>query len=221
MKRSLDGKLYKFVGVSRSDKPGIIQVAFNAESIQAITLQVGGFKVVANEVYLLAEKAKSSAKSIEELIIKLQQSILEIDSAMEQSREEVVNGLTSANHSGEVLKSILASIDLVTQQAIEASDAAQKMTLFANELVSAVDTVSAVVEENTAATEQMSAGASEVTNAIENIASVSEENSAAIEEVSAATQEITNQIDEFSNSSFRLAELAENLINIVQKFKLV
>jgi hypothetical protein len=220
MKRSLDGKMFKFVGVSRSDKPGIIQVAFNAETIQSLSLQVGGFKVVANEVYLLAEKAKSSAKSIEELIQNLQENIVEINSAMVESEKEVDSGLEIANHSGEMLEKILAGVENVKDQASAAAKSTNSMSESAKELVNAVESVSAVVEENTAATEQMSAGSTEIAQAIENIASVSEENSAAVEEVSASTEEMSAQVEEVTAAAQSLAILANQMQEVVGKFKL-
>ncbi len=219
MKRSIDGKLYKFVGVSRSDKPGIIQVAFNAETIQALSLQVGGFKVVANEVYLLAEKAKSSAKSIEDLIFDLQENILDINSAMNESSKEVESGILISNHSGEVLDKILKGVEKVNQQASAASQATKVMSGFAKELVAAVESVSAVVEENTAATEQMSNGSAEITRAIENIASVSEENTASVEEVASSAQAMAAKVDEVISSTEMLAKMAEDLKVIVYLFR--
>ena len=143
MKRSFDTSIYKYVGVSRSDKPGIIQVGFNANSIKAFTLQVGGFKVVANEVYLLADKARNSAKSIEELIEHLQKNIVDINSAMLDSSKEVDSGLKIANRSGEALNKIITAAETVISQAKEASDAVGLMSTHADTLVTAVDSVSA------------------------------------------------------------------------------
>ncbi len=219
MKRSIDGKMYKFVGVSRSDKPGIIQVAFNAETIQSLSLQVGGFKVVANEVYLLAEKAKESAKSIEELIENLQENIVDINSAMNDSEKEVHAGLDLANHSGEVLEKILLGVEKVKDEASAASQATTSISESAKELAAAVESVSAVVEENTAATEQMSAGSAEISQAIENIASVSEENTASVEEVAASAQVMVAKVDEVNLSAELLAKMAVDLIEIVSHFK--
>ena len=212
--------IFKYVGVSRSDRPGIIQVGFNADSIKAFTLQVGGFKVVANEVYLLADKARNSAKSIEELIKHLQNNIVEINSAMLDSSKEVDSGLKIANRSGEALNKIISAAETVISLAKEASSAAGLMSTHADSLVAAMDSVSAVVEENSAATEEMSASSTSVTLAIENIASVSEENSAAAEEVSASTETMVAQMEEVNSAARTLTTVTRELQNIVGRFKL-
>lgn len=219
MKRSFDSAVYKYVGVSRTDKPGIIQVGFNADTIKAFTLQVGGFKVVANEVYLLAEKARNSAKSIAELIKHLQLNINEIDAAMQDSNREVDSGLKVANKSGEALNRIITATETVIAQANEASKAAALMSSNADALVTAVDSVSTVVEQNSAATEQMAAGSASVSQAIENIASVSEENSAAVEEVTASTETMSNRMEEVNEAAKMLSAAAGELQSIVNQFK--
>ncbi len=179
-----------------------------------------GFAVVADEVRKLAERAAASTREIGELIKGIQQTVGEAVSAMQEGSQEVEKGVAQAGEAGAALQSILQSSQAVSQQAEQAAAAAQQMSASAAELVAAVDAVMAVVEENTAATEQMAAGANEVTSAIENIASVSEENSAAVEEVSASAEEMSAQVEEVAASARSLEEMAQNLKEIVRKFKL-
>ncbi len=219
-KRSADSKVFKFVGVSRSNKSGIIQVAFDAASLKAFELQIGGFSVVANEVYRLAENAKSSAKDISMLVRQINKSVHEATQAMKESTNEVEISVSSANKAETSLQEILQAFQAVLTQAQTASQSTQKMTTATESLVQAVDSVSEIVEQNSAATEEMSAGANEVGSSIENIASISEENSAAVEEVSAGASEMNNQVQEVSNSARNLSELAANLQEIINHFKL-
>ena len=74
-KRTIDGKMYKYIGISRSDGKGFIQLGFNANSLAAFQFQVGGFAVVASEVYRLAENARESAKNIARLIKEIRKSV--------------------------------------------------------------------------------------------------------------------------------------------------
>jgi methyl-accepting chemotaxis protein len=219
-KRSADTKIYKFVGISRSDRPGIIQVAFDANSISSFQLQVGGFSVVANEVYRLAENAKASASNIAQLVKQINKSVVEATNAMKTSTQEVDASVESANKAETALGQIQDAFQEVLSQAQIASQASQKMTESTSSLVQAVESVSAIVEENTAATEEMSAGANEVSTSIESIASISEENSAAVEEVSASAEEMNNQVQAVNNSAKQLAELAEKLQKLVDNFTL-
>jgi methyl-accepting chemotaxis protein len=212
--------MYKYIGVSRKDRPGVIQVGFNAESLSKFKLQVGGFAVVATEVYRLADNSKTSAKNIASLIRDIRKSMAETVKAMKESSTEVDIGYAKAVKANESLQAILESAGEVTHQAAEAASSALAMNQYAEQLVMAVDSVSAVVEQNTAATEQMAASSGEVNQAIENIASVSEENSAAVEEVSASTEEVKAQVDLVTKAANDLRVMSESLKAVITEFRL-
>jgi methyl-accepting chemotaxis protein len=179
-----------------------------------------GFAVVADEVRKLAERSSLATKEIGALIKGIQKTVNEAVTAMQASAVEVESGVMRAHSAGEVLDSILGAAESVYKQAEDAGTAASKVSVAAAELVEAVDTVSAVIEENTAATEEMAANSSELTQSIENIASVSEENSASVEEVSASTEEVSAQVEEVSASATSLMEMAQQLSQVVSRFKL-
>ena len=179
-----------------------------------------GFAVVADEVRKLAERSSLATKEIGSLIHGILSTVSEAVKAMDEGSKEIEFGLTNANEAGLALSEILSAAQAVNKQALETSEASEKMKIASEELVTAVDSVSAVVEENTASTEQMAANSAEVTQAIESIASVSEENSAAIEEVSASTEEMSAQVEEVTASAQSLAEMAQTLQQIVDRFKL-
>jgi methyl-accepting chemotaxis protein len=220
MSRESDGKLYLYVGVSRRDQPGIIQIGTSAQMLMQFEDISRGFTVVAEEVRKLAERASLSTKEIAALIKGIQKTVSEAVSAMKESASEVEAGVSRAHSAGQVLDDILGAAESVYKQAEEAGAAAAKVSAAASELVEAVDSVSAVIEENTAATEQMAANSSELTQAIENIASVSEENSASVEEVSASTEEVSAQVEQVSASAASMTEMAQTLQQVVAQFKL-
>lgn len=179
-----------------------------------------GFAVVADEVRKLAERSSLATKEIGGLINGILTTVNEAVSAMEAGSREVEQGVITANEAGSALSEILNAAEEVNKQATLAGEASERMKIASEDLVSAVDSVSAIVEENTASTEQMAANSTEVNQAIESIASVSEENSAAIEEVSASTEEMSAQVEEVTASAQSLAEMAQNLQDLVKKFKL-
>jgi len=179
-----------------------------------------GFAVVADEVRKLAERSSQATREIGGLIAGIQKTVSEAVKAMDEGSKEVEIGVISANKAGSALSDILTAAQAVNSQAMLAGEAAEKMNASAGELVTAVDSVSAVVEENTAATEEMAANSTEVTQAIESIASVSEENSAAIEQVSASAEEMTAQVEEVTASAQSLADLAQNLQKVIDRFKM-
>ena len=179
-----------------------------------------GFAVVADEVRKLAERSSSATKEIGALISGIQSTVADAVAAMDEGAREVERGSLKAVEAGKALESILKAAEEVNAEANEAAEATKIMSKNADELVASMDTVSAVVEENTASTEEMAAGSSEVTTAIESIASISEENSAAVEEVSASAEEMTAQVQEVSFSAKSLADMADALQQVVQRFKL-
>ena len=196
-------------------------LALNAAIEAARAGEAGkGFAVVADEVRKLAERSSTSTKEIGDLIKSIQKTVAEAVAAMDEGAKEVERGVLIASEAGVSLNDILKASEAVNQQAEQAAAAAEQMSASANELVAAVDSVSAVVEENTAATEEMAADSSEVTQAIENIAAVSEENSAAVEEVSASAEEMSAQVEKVTSSAQSLAELARQLQDVVDQFKL-
>jgi len=218
-KRSFDDEVYKFVGVSRADQPGIVQIGFNVSSLKKFELRINGFAVVAQEVYQLAEQARQATREIAALIREIQKAVDEAVRSMAESGREVQQGVALADQSRHALDELLLASQQGLQSGEEIARAALKIDRLAEELASAMDSVSAVVEENTAATEEMAAGSGEVSEAIENFASISEQNSAAVEEVSASTEEMSAQVEEVSRSANLLAELAQTLIQMVANFQ--
>jgi methyl-accepting chemotaxis protein len=161
--RVVDGLIYKYIGISRQDQRGIVQIGFHAKTLNQFTMQVGGFGVVADEVRKLAEKSGVATKKIAALINGIQTTVTEAVTAMSEGAAEVENGVQRAHESGQALKNILLASEEVSHQTEQIAAASQQINASAAELVSTIDGVSAVVESNTAATEQMAAQVEEVT----------------------------------------------------------
>jgi hypothetical protein len=74
--RDIDNMMYKFVGVSRTDEPGIVQVGYKAESITKYQSEVGSvFGVLAEAINNLGTKVSASAKEITEITNNLEKQI--------------------------------------------------------------------------------------------------------------------------------------------------
>lgn len=219
--RSVDQQVFKYVGVSRKDQPGIVQIGYRADRIAKFDLHVGGFAVVADEVRKLAQNSAQATKEIARLIKSIQQTVAEAVAAMSQSAVEVENGVERAGEADQTLNKILSATATVKQQIAEiATTAAQQMNVISNQLVAAVENVNSIVEKNMLATEVMNVHSMEVSRAVEEIASISEENSAAVEEVSASAEEMSAQVEEVTASTQALSEIASSLQAAVAQFRL-
>ncbi len=179
-----------------------------------------GFAVVADEVRKLAEKSAQATNEIRDLVLNIQHTVDDAVRAMKESAQEVEGGVERANASHKALADILSVSERVVQQVSEISQSAAGIENTADELVKSMETVSAVVEENTASTEQMSAGSKEISHSIENVAVLGQENSATLHEVSATTQEISAQVASVTDSAQALAQMAQELHQIVSEFRL-
>lgn len=179
-----------------------------------------GFAVVADEVRKLAERSSSSTKEIGDLVKGIQRTVQDAVLAMRESSTEVESGVEQAEKSGESLKKILLTAEMVNKRAGMAAQAANRIGTSAAELVQAISSVAEVVDANTSEAAEMASASVDAHEAIENIASISQENSAAVEEVSASTEEVSAQVTEFRTSVEDLSEMAQRLREIVDKFKL-
>lgn len=150
-----------------------------------------GFAVVAEEVRKLAEQSAGAAKEIAGLIVEIRGETEKAVDTMETGIQEVVNGTLVVNEAGEAFDEIVRSINYVTER----------------------------VQEVSVASEQMAAGAQQAVAAMQNIASISEETAASAEQVAAAAEEQTASIQEVAASATILANLSEDLKQMVRNFR--
>ncbi|RBP90567.1 methyl-accepting chemotaxis protein [Cytobacillus firmus] len=151
-----------------------------------------GFSVVADEVRKLAEGSKQSAVQIQQMIGLVQEETKQAVQAMEKGNEQVKEGLEDTMEASAAFAEIAHSMGDVTYK---------------------VEEVSSSVEELTALTSQ-------IIDVMTNVQDISEKNAAASQETSAATEEQLATMEEVSSSAGSLAKLAEELQEVVSRFKL-
>ena len=93
MVRDQDGKPYIYVGISRPDRPGIVQAGTSAEQVYTLSGHFAWLCSYANEVGKLAEHAKSSTREIALLIRGLQKAVAEAVVVMEDGAHDVESPL--------------------------------------------------------------------------------------------------------------------------------
>ncbi len=218
--RAADKQVYKYAGVSRRDQPGVVQVGYNMSTLALFNFQIGGFTVVAREVYELAESSRTATKEIRHLLKLIKDAANEASLEMQKSVGSVKNSLAEAANAGENLNGILDAFAQVSHQTHAAAQATVQMKQLSADFRSAIQKIQEVVEANRQVAEQMQLHTSELTASMDRIASVSEENSASTEEVTASTKELQAQINGVSQTAQRLNEMANHLNEIAARFDL-
>ncbi|WP_408605284.1 methyl-accepting chemotaxis protein [Bacillus timonensis] len=151
-----------------------------------------GFAVVADEVRKLAEQSATSSNQIAQLILAIQNETNKAVETMEVATEEVVSGIGLVNTAGTAFTQIEDSITDVTTQ----------------------------IQEVSAAVQQMAAGTEQMVQSMQLITEIAEESGSGTQEVSAATEEQLASMDEISASAGALAHMAEDLQEVISKFKM-
>ncbi|MEK3894546.1 methyl-accepting chemotaxis protein [Bacillus sp. FSL W7-1354] len=151
-----------------------------------------GFAVVADEVRKLAEQSGRSAEQITRLI-----TIIQNDT------KQTMNSVISAT--GEVKEGLVV--------VHEAGGAFQKIENSITEVVTQINDVTNLVKN-------LTAGASEIETAISGVKEVAETAAGGTQTVSAATQEQLASMEEIAAASQILAQNAEELQHLIQKFKI-
>ncbi|MEW6650596.1 MAG: methyl-accepting chemotaxis protein [Chloroflexota bacterium] len=218
-KRSFDNLIFKFVGVSRADQPGIVQVGLNVSSLKTFELRISGFAVVADEIYQLAERAREATREIRRLIHAIQAAITDTVKTMTTSAREVTTSIARTDQTSAELDQIVTSVQGVYQQVQEAIDLSNQMERLSSELNHIVFDFNQILENNAGSTQQISAASDHVARSVEEIAAISEENSAAAEEVGAAADEVNQQTAAVHQLSQSLAQMSVGLQNIVSRFQ--
>ncbi|MGG3799578.1 methyl-accepting chemotaxis protein [Metabacillus fastidiosus] len=150
-----------------------------------------GFAVVADEVRKLAEQSHNSANEIKKLIVSIQSETEETVQSISKVKENVDLGL-------------------------DLSELTEKQF---TEILKATENVSAQIEEIASTSELVSQDVQAVSQSVESIANVSNETANSTEEIAQASSQQLAAIEEVLAASTSLAKLAENLQNLVHKFK--
>lgn len=109
-----------------------------------------GFAVVAEAVRSLAQKSAASAKEVHEMV--------------ERSREVIDRGVVVADRGGEVMRSILSSIQKVSDLNTEVAAASEEQATGISQMNVAMNQLDSSTQQNAAASEEVSASAQAMQN---------------------------------------------------------
>ncbi|GAA4717408.1 methyl-accepting chemotaxis protein [Brevibacillus fulvus] len=150
-----------------------------------------GFAVVADEVRKLAEQSSESAKQITDVISVIQTNIDLAIQSMKQDTVKIALGVKQTAEAGEMFSTIQASISAVAGRFRELTDSMSRLD---------------------EATEK-------ITKNMHHVQKLAVEGASSSQETSASTEEQLATVEEIASSAQALSTLAENLQNLLGKFR--
>jgi len=151
-----------------------------------------GFAVVADEVRKLAEQSQVSAKDISRLLSGIQKDTAESVDLLNDAKSQAENGVKISTETADTFGEILNSTKMVTPKINEVAETIQRIASYVKEVTSSAD----------------------------EIASLSKVNGSNTEEVASSTEEQLASMEEIKASAQVLAGMAEELMAVVNQFKI-
>ncbi|WHH58590.1 HAMP domain-containing methyl-accepting chemotaxis protein [Petroclostridium sp. X23] len=151
-----------------------------------------GFAVVAEEIRKLAEGVGKSVNEITQIVVKIQEESNTVSHSLQKGYEEVEMGTRQIQDTGETFK-------VINSKVLEMGD---KINNVSDNLKKILHNGKKIEEE------------------IEKVAEISEQNSAGIEETAASVQEQNEAMVKITKNTSILANLSDNLSNMVGKFNI-
>ncbi|WP_428909652.1 methyl-accepting chemotaxis protein [Niallia sp. Krafla_26] len=191
--QSSSQEIYKLVVVIKDIAEQTNLLALNAAIEAARAGEHGrGFSVVAEEVRKLAEQTGASVSEINNIVENIQAGFGTVTQSLQEGYKEVEKGTVQIETTGQTFEEISKQV---------------------NDMVSSVKNITDALTDIASTSQEMN-------SSIQEVAATAEESAAGIEETSASAQQANATLEQVAESSNQLAQLAEELNDLVSQFKL-
>ena len=186
-------EIFKLVVVIKEVADQTNLLALNAAIEAARAGEHGrGFSVVAEEVRKLAEQTATSVTDITRIVNNIQNGFGVVTESLQDGYKEVEQGTSQIITTGETFNEINSSVIGIVDNIKNLS----------NKLL------------------DITTNSQEMNSSIQEIAATAEESAAGVEQTAASVQQTTSSMEEVARSSVDLAKLAEELNELIRRFKL-
>ncbi|MGB8452683.1 MAG: methyl-accepting chemotaxis protein [Anaerocolumna sp.] len=151
-----------------------------------------GFAVVAEEIRSLAEQSAASTKDIDDMVKELQTNSQDAVKTIEEISAVIKEQTDSVENNKKSYMAISEAIENAKEAVVNLNVSGQEMEKMKKDILDTLQNLSAIAEENSASTQQVTASIEEQTASVEDIAKASE----------------------------GLASMAQDLQQIIKKFKI-
>lgn len=121
-----------------------------------------GFAVVADEVRSLASRTQASTGDIQARINRVQEGSGQAAKQMEQGRQQGLQTVEQANHAGEALKAISASVTAINDMNAQIATAAEEQSSVAEEINQNITNITQAIDETATAANQVTSASQEL-----------------------------------------------------------
>jgi methyl-accepting chemotaxis protein len=187
-------------------------LALNASIIAAQAGSHGrGFSVVADEIKELADRTKTSTQEIGDIIHALQNEVMQGTMAMQRCLEAVGDGVVLANQSGEILSTIVKSIQGAREMAASLADATVTQTRNSEQVHLATEQITQKIEDLYATATQQAQDSTHLAEMANILKDVTQHIELSANTQLQATDAIVNSIEEIQDLVRRNAGIAHDL----------
>jgi len=183
------GKIADFIG-DVARQTNLLALNASIEAVRAGEYGKG-FGVVADEVRKLADGSAQSAADINDMIESLREESRRVHESIQDGSRAIKEGKKNIDVTASAFQEILKTVLETERKATSIADLSQMQLDGSEKMVKAVDEIAKVADDNAAATEQ----------------------------VSAATEEQLAAMQDMALSTNELAQLATDLLAVVERFK--